>query len=417
MKVILVYSGKGGVGKTTTTANLALVLSETKKVMIIDADVNTPSMHVVFPESKVNKNLQVMSLGYTHSGLIYVAGSTIKQYLAKCIDQIESAEPDYVLIDTPPSITDVHINLAEKLKISGLIIVTQPNKLSRTDSTRTASFFTGKGIPAIGVIENMVTPGQKAIHYDIPLLARIKLYKDLDGTKARGNTGYRKAIASIENTESVILENRKRILMNDPTTVEELKKIYEYDYQGHSKIIKGRPLHKAKFLNVQTWDWLRHEIMDCDFMQPDRFLFENTAERVERLLKAFEETDTPKFMVSNAPNTVVRLLPGEIGMGSFEIDDAHYGIPCIWYQTSQGPVKLFPHEVIPQTFEEVQLAMKEGYHILSDGRLYPPKELVAELDSAYGSRIGMPGNWEEVWENTINQKAANLAAGETNART
>jgi hypothetical protein len=168
--------------------------------------------------------------------------------------------------------------------------------------------------------------------------------------------------------------------------------------------IKGRPIQKAKFVNIQTWEWLRHEIMDSDFQIPDRFLFENTTERIARLLKAFEETDEPKFMVSNAPCTTVKLIPGEIGVGTFDVAESHYGVPCIWYQTSRGPVKLFPHEVMPQSLEEIQLALMDGYIPLSDGRMYPPKEVVAEIDAAYGERIGMPSNWEEIWENTVNQE-------------
>jgi hypothetical protein len=59
---------------------------------------------------------------------------------------------------------------------------------------------------------------------------------------------------------------------------------------------------------------------------------------------------------------------------------------------------------MPQSLEEIQLALMDGYIPLSDGRMYPPKEVVAEIDAAYGERIGMPSNWEEIWENTVNQE-------------
>src|SRR3990170_4700137 len=112
MKTIIIYSGKGGVGKTTTTANIAKTLSEQgERVFILDADMNTPSMPVVFESEMPTKNVLVSSLGYRTKNSIYVTGSAIRTYISECIDSINEFKPDYVLIDTPPSITDIHINL------------------------------------------------------------------------------------------------------------------------------------------------------------------------------------------------------------------------------------------------------------------------------------------------------------------
>ena len=110
MKTIIIYSGKGGVGKSTTTANLARSLSKKHKVFVFDADVNTPSMNKIFEKPKMNKKLLIKSLGYEGENLIYIHRAILRKYISEAINDINNFKPDYVLIDTPPSLGLLSIN-------------------------------------------------------------------------------------------------------------------------------------------------------------------------------------------------------------------------------------------------------------------------------------------------------------------
>lgn len=119
MKAIIIYSGKGGVGKTTTTANIARLLAKQgNKVFIIDADINTPSMNTEFEGDHPHEMIWVHSSGNMFSKFIYLEKSMVRQYLELAKKKIHSINPDYVLIDTPPSVTNVHIELLSRVKVS-----------------------------------------------------------------------------------------------------------------------------------------------------------------------------------------------------------------------------------------------------------------------------------------------------------
>lgn len=142
MKAIIVYSGKGGVGKTTTTANIARLLSQKgHKVFIIDADINTPSMNTEFESEHPQENIWIHSSGYMFNKFIYLEKSMVRQYLELAKKKLRQINPDFVLIDTPPSVTNVHIELLSRVKVSYVLFVTQPTKLSNQDVLRTMDFF------------------------------------------------------------------------------------------------------------------------------------------------------------------------------------------------------------------------------------------------------------------------------------
>lgn len=130
MKAVIIYSGKGGVGKTTTTANIARLLAKQgNKVFIIDADINTPSMNTEFEGDHPHEMIWVHSSGNMFSKFIYLEKSMVRQYLELAKKKIHSIKPDYVLIDTPPSVTNVHIELLSRVKVSYVLFVTQPTKM------------------------------------------------------------------------------------------------------------------------------------------------------------------------------------------------------------------------------------------------------------------------------------------------
>ena len=125
MKAIIIYSGKGGVGKTTTTANIARLLAKQgNKVFIIDADINTPSMNTEFEGDHPHEMIWVHSSGNMFSKFIYLEKSMVRQYLELAKKKIHSINPDYVLIDTPPSVTNVHIELLSRVKVSYCSLLT-----------------------------------------------------------------------------------------------------------------------------------------------------------------------------------------------------------------------------------------------------------------------------------------------------
>lgn len=399
MKVVLIYSGKGGVGKTTTTANVGKALVEKgSKVYILDADINTPSMHKVFEDRNPVEGLTVKSMGWDFPKAIYIEKAMVRKYLSNAIKEIKSIEPDYVLIDTPPSITDVHINLLEKFEVSGVLMVTQPTDLSIEDVNRTAVFFRTRDLPVIGIIENMVYDGSPSHEYAWELLAKIPFKDGFDMSEVYDNSrkDYYSLTESLLDLDSVLLENKRRLLFDESIAEEDLCNMSSEHYVG----LKTRRDGSYKFINVQTWDFVREQIEEVQMFsgKVDALLDACTKERLERLIKAFESDETPYFLITKAPHTEVPLFPGEIGMGSLVIKDSYYGLPCVKYQTKRGEVTLFPHEVMPADEKEIALAVRDGATISSDGRYIPNKPTLEAIYNAFGSRVGIGPNWEEKYD-------------------
>lgn len=401
MKVVIIYSGKGGVGKTTTTANLAKIMSsEKKKIFVLDGDVNTPSMNNIFPDPDPNPYLHIESLGYETNRMIYIQQSMIRTYIRECIFKIKAFNPDYVLIDTPPSITDVHINLIESMKVSGIIMVTQPNVISKQDVMRTHLFFETKGVKTIGIVENMVE-GETNMEYPWEILGKITFVPGFDFNKVYNvnKKSYKKMSDYLKNLDSVILESEKKIRTDESITVEDVIQIY-------GEVIGDRYMSKMeipKFINLATWEFIRNRLENMQmYMGPvDRFLMENDTERIKRLLTAFENDDEAYFMITKAPCCEIQTLPGEIGQATLFFADSYYGVPRIKYHTAKGDIVLFPHEVMPVDRKELDLCLEDGGTISKDGRYIPAKETLAEIYNAFGSRVGLMENWEKHYEEIV----------------
>ena len=169
--VIAVASGKGGVGKSTTSVNLALALSaEGARVGILDADIYGPSQPTMLgikgqPESKdgktlepiENHGLQAMSIGFLideETPMIW-RGPMVTQALEQLLNDTSWRELDYLVIDLPPGTGDVQLTLAQKIPVSGAVVVTTPQSIALLDARKGIKMFEKVDVPLLGIIENM----------------------------------------------------------------------------------------------------------------------------------------------------------------------------------------------------------------------------------------------------------------------
>ncbi len=218
--IIAIASGKGGVGKSTVTANLAIALYKLgAKVGLIDADIYGPSVPTMFDTEgmrplvtqKDGKNfivpihqygVKLLSMGFltgkADEAVVWrgpMASSALKQF----ITDADWGELDYLLIDLPPGTSDIHLTLVQTVPVTGAIIVTTPQKVALVDARRGLAMFRQPAInvPVLGVVENMAyfTPAelpdnkyyifgkdggkQLADQYDVPLLGQIPLVQSI----------------------------------------------------------------------------------------------------------------------------------------------------------------------------------------------------------------------------------------------
>ena len=414
MKAIVVYSGKGGVGKTTTTANIARLLAEQgHKVFIIDADINTPSMNTEFEGEHPQENIWVHSSGNMFDKFIYLEKSMARQYLEMAKRKLRIINPDFVLIDTPPSVTNVHIELLGRVKVSYVLFVTQPTKLSNQDVLRTMDFFHERcGRVNCGVVENMCYDDKKR-EYPIKLVAQIPMQDKMNTENLLSNakSEFQKIVDEVVTSESVILEEYSTHDGYD----ESFDVVHMYLMGSNRKYInhelkyddgteKNLNLSTPKFLSVRTWDKIRTYIRyHDDFRDFDARIDKCDAKIVGRMVNHFKNDENAYFMVTNAPNTEIHLVTGEIGICSLLTGQTgHYELPRVCYQTSKGNVVLFPDEIMPVDMELLQQQINEGYVMLSDGRYLPPKETVEQCYNVFGMRVGLFDNWEKVYNEWLN---------------
>jgi ATP-binding protein involved in chromosome partitioning len=169
--IIAVASGKGGVGKSTTAVNLALALAaEGAAVGVLDADIYGPSQPMMLgitgrPESRDGKmlepmeghGLQAMSIGFlvdTESPMVW-RGPMVTQALEQLLNQTKWRDIDYLVVDLPPGTGDIQLTLAQRVPVTGAVIVTTPQDIALIDARKGLKMFEKVGIPILGIVENM----------------------------------------------------------------------------------------------------------------------------------------------------------------------------------------------------------------------------------------------------------------------
>lgn len=175
--IIGISSGKGGVGKSTVAANLAVALArEGYRVGLLDADIFGPSvpkmfgledeqlyMHTVDGRELIipaeRYGVKVLSIGFLvdRNSAVLWRGSMASNALKQLIGEADWGELDYFLIDMPPGTSDIHLTLVQTLAITGAVIVSTPQQVALADARKGIAMFTGPkvGVPILGIVENM----------------------------------------------------------------------------------------------------------------------------------------------------------------------------------------------------------------------------------------------------------------------
>jgi ATP-binding protein involved in chromosome partitioning len=167
-QVIAVASGKGGVGKSTVAANLAMALHMSgHTVGLMDADIYGPSVPIMFGLGAVNPQttpfplekygLRLMSMGFLvppEQAVIW-RGPKVAQAVQSFLGQIDWGQLDYLVIDLPPGTGDAQLTLSQSAPLTGAVIVTTPGEVSLIDARKGVKLFTEVRVPVLGVVENM----------------------------------------------------------------------------------------------------------------------------------------------------------------------------------------------------------------------------------------------------------------------
>jgi len=169
--IVAVASGKGGVGKSTVAVNLALALAaEGASVGVLDADIYGPSQPTMLgirgrPESQDGKTLepmeghglQAMSIGFlidVETPMVW-RGPMVTQALEQLLSETKWREIDYLVVDLPPGTGDIQLTLAQRVPVTGAVIVTTPQDIALVDARKGLKMFEKVGIPILGIVENM----------------------------------------------------------------------------------------------------------------------------------------------------------------------------------------------------------------------------------------------------------------------
>lgn len=187
-KIIAIGSGKGGVGKTTVSVNLAIALAKLGyKVGLIDADIygpNVPLMMGANEQPRVGEGnrivpieahgLKTISIGYISPGdkPLIMRGPMLHQIVRQFLQQVEWGELDYLLIDLPPGTGDVVISLVQTVPLTGSVVVSTPSDVSLEDARKALEMFAQVNVDVLGIVENMSHFTCPHCHHEIDIFSK-----------------------------------------------------------------------------------------------------------------------------------------------------------------------------------------------------------------------------------------------------
>lgn len=217
--IIAVVSGKGGVGKSTVSSNLALAIAESgAKVGLMDADIYGPSVHIMFgvrgerPEMRdvdgkgkivpIDRyGIKLMSIGLLvdERQAVVWRGPMVSSAIRQFVTDVDWGELDYLIIDMPPGTGDIHLTIVQTVPVTGVIVVTTPQLVALADAKKGLTMFNQPGlkVPIIGLVENMsyFTPAElpenkyyifgkeggkrMADEFDVPFLGEIPIVQSI----------------------------------------------------------------------------------------------------------------------------------------------------------------------------------------------------------------------------------------------
>lgn len=267
--VVAVSSGKGGVGKSTVAANLAIALSKLGyKVGLLDADIFGPSVPKMFQvedaqpvgEEKDGRTLivpiekygiKLLSIGFfvnPHTATLW-RGGMASNALKQLVGDADWGELDYFILDTPPGTSDIHLTLLQTLSITGTVIVSTPQQVALADARKGVDMYMNDkvNVPILGLVENMAwfTPAelpenkyyifgkegckQLAEELNVPLLGQIPLVQSIcesgdQGTPVALNTDSITGRAFLQLAAAVVRQVDRRNIEMAPTQIVEVKK-------------------------------------------------------------------------------------------------------------------------------------------------------------------------------------------------
>ncbi|CAH0559349.1 unnamed protein product [Brassicogethes aeneus] len=232
--IVLVSSGKGGVGKSTAAVNLATALKVVrpeKNVGLLDADIFGPTVPLMMnlydtPELNeknqmqplVNYNVKCMSMGFLieEGAPVIWRGLMVMQALDKLIWQVEWGDTDYLIVDTPPGTGDTHLSLIQNLPISGVVLVTTPQIASLKVTKRGGVMYQKLNVPLIGIIENMSSVSCPSCNHEVKLFGSQteSLAKELN-IKIMESFPLQQDIAGcVEDGTPIVIKDSKSIVAN-----------------------------------------------------------------------------------------------------------------------------------------------------------------------------------------------------------